>query len=169
MRTDPASSTDEASLEPGVWRRAEADAQATSVGRNVLINLNTVTLTHPPQVTVVVPTRTAENGLGRVLDQLGPMVAQLRAEIIFVVDGHNGSFDSLVSTARTCPVPVRALCRRRGPRRGDRSSAVIEGARYARGAWVLVLNAGQQHPPAVAAVLAEVAMRHDADIVVGTR
>jgi hypothetical protein len=50
-------------------------------------------------VTVVVPTRTAENGLGRVLDQLGPMVAQLRAEIIFVVDGHNGSFDSLVTTA----------------------------------------------------------------------
>jgi putative flippase GtrA len=169
MRTDPASSTDEASLEPEVWRRAEADAQARSVGRNVLINLNAVTLTRPPQVTVIVPTRTAENGLGRVLDQLGPVVAQLRAEIIFVVDGHNGSFDSLMTTARTCPVPVRALCRRRGPRRGDRSSAVIEGARHARGAWVLVLNAGQQHPPAVAAVLAEVAMRHDADIVVGTR
>ena len=157
MRTDRASSTDEASPEPGFWRRAEADADTISVGRDVLISLNAVRLSHQPQVTVIVPTRTVENGLGRVLDQLGPMVARLGAEIIFVVDGHNGSFDSLVTTARTCPVPVRALCRRRGPRPGDRSSAVLEGARHARGTWVLVLNAGPQHPPAVAAVLAEAA------------
>ncbi len=165
MRIDPAAPADAASPEPGL----APPANAIGTGRNVLLSLNNCTLSRAPSVTVVIPTRTAEDGLGQVLDELGPIIAPLGAEIIFVVDGHNGSFDSLVGTALTCPVPVRAVCRRRGPRRGDRSSAVIEGARHARGAWVLVLNAGMQHPPEAAGVLAGTAIRHDADIVVATR
>jgi dolichol-phosphate mannosyltransferase len=34
---------------------------------------------------------------------------------------------------------------------------------------VLVMNAGPQHPPEAAATLANVALRHDAYIVIGTR
>ena len=168
MRTDPAATTGAVSLEPG-RSGSRAAGQGTSSGRNVLVTLNNAKLSRPPSVTVIVPTRNTEEGLRQVLDQLCPVIAPLGAEIIFVVDGHNGSFDSLVTSALTCPMPVRAVCRRRGPRRGDRSSAIIEGARHARGAWVLVLNADLQHPPEAAAVLARTAMRHDADIVVGTR
>ncbi|HUZ34701.1 MAG TPA: glycosyltransferase [Streptosporangiaceae bacterium] len=168
MRTDPAATTGAVSLEPG-RSGSRAAGQGTTSGRNVLVTLNNAQLSRPPSVTVIVPTRNTEEGLRQVLDQLCPVIAPLGAEIIFVVDGHNGSFDSLVTSALTCPMPVRAVCRRRGPRRGDRSSAIIEGARHARGAWVLVLNAGLQHPPEAAAVLARTAMRHDADIVVGTR
>ena len=68
-----------------------------------------------------------------------------------------------------CPVPVRLLHRRPGSRKGGLSSAVIAGARHARGDWVLVMDADLQHPPETAAVLASTAMRHDCDIVVGTR
>jgi dolichol-phosphate mannosyltransferase len=168
MRTDPAATTGAVSLEPGPAGHRSA-SEGTTSGRNVLVTLNNARLSRPPSVTVIVPTRNTEEGLRQVLDQLCPVITPLGAEIIFVVDGHNGSFDSLVTSALTCPLPVRAVCRRRGPRRGDRSSAIIEGARHAHGAWVLVLNAGLQHPPEAAAVLARTAMRHDADIVVGTR
>ena len=46
---------------------------------------------------------------------------------------------------------------------------MIAGAQRARGEWVLVMDADLQHPPETAAGLAKVAMRHDVDIVIGTR
>ena len=66
------------------------------------------------------------------------------------------------------PGPAAAPVGRRF-RKGGLSSAVIAGARHARGDWVLVMDADLQHPPETAAVLASTAMRHDSDIVVGTR
>src|SRR6185312_5693689 len=71
--------------------------------------------------------------------------------------------------AGTCPVPVRLLHRPPGSRKGGLGGAVIAGARQARGEWVLVMDADLQHPPETAAVLASTAMRHDCDIVVGSR
>jgi putative flippase GtrA len=147
----------------------EAVSAATGTSRKALTELNNAKLANTPKVTVIIPTRTAEDGFTHMLGRLGPVLAQLGAEIIVVVDGHHRSFGTLMASAITCPIPVYAVCGRRGRRWADRSSAVIEGARQANGAWILVLNAGLQIPPEAAAVLAGTAMRHDADIVVGTR
>jgi dolichol-phosphate mannosyltransferase len=94
---------------------------------------------------------------------------RLDAEILVVDDSDDGTEAALAASASTCRVPVRLLHRPPGSRKGGLSGAVIAGARHARGTWVLVMDGDLQHPPEVAAVLADTAMRHDCDIVVGTR
>jgi glycosyltransferase involved in cell wall biosynthesis len=122
-----------------------------------------------PRLTVVVPTRNEEHNVGPLLERLGPALAPLQAEVVFVDDSDDHTPSALAASAGTCPVPVRLLQRPPGSRKGGLSGAVIAGARHARGAWVLVMDADLQHPPETAAVLADTAMRHDCDIVVGTR
>src|SRR5262249_37148549 len=68
-----------------------------------------------------------------------------------------------------CPLPVWLLHRAADAREGGLASAVTAGMRAARGDWVLVMDADLQHPPEVAAAVAGTAMRHDVDIVIGTR
>ena len=122
-----------------------------------------------PRLSVVVATRNERPNIEPLLARLGPAVAPLRAEIIVVDDSDDGTPEALAERAGTCPVPVRLLHRSPGARRGGLGSAVIAGARHARGEWVLVMDGDLQHPPEAAAVLARTAMRHDSDIVVGTR
>jgi glycosyltransferase involved in cell wall biosynthesis len=122
-----------------------------------------------PKLTVILPTRNEKHSIEPLLARLGPAVAPLGAELIFVDDSDDETPDVLADKALTCPVPVRLLRRPPGSRKGGLSSAVIAGARHARGDWVLVMDADLQHPPETAAVLASTAMRHDCDIVVGTR
>jgi glycosyltransferase involved in cell wall biosynthesis len=66
-------------------------------------------------------------------------------------------------------VPVRLLHRQPHCRSGRLGGAVIEGARRARGEWILVMDADLQHPPEVAAVLAEAALQGGPDVLVATR
>ncbi|HEX9358420.1 MAG TPA: glycosyltransferase [Streptosporangiaceae bacterium] len=120
-------------------------------------------------LTVVVPLRNEERNVEVLLDGLCPAVAPLHAEIIVVDDSDDATPDTLALHARSRTVPVRLLHRRPDSRKGGLSSAVIAGARHARGDWVLVMDGDLQHPPETAAVLASTAMRHDSDIVVGTR
>ena len=122
-----------------------------------------------PALTVVVPTRDEKDTIELLLARLGPAVAPLNAELLIVDDSDDGTPDLLAEAARTCPVPVRLLHRPPGSRKGSLAGAVITGTRHARGEWVLVMDADLQHPPETAAVLASTAMRHDCDIVVGTR
>jgi dolichol-phosphate mannosyltransferase len=122
-----------------------------------------------PRLTVVVPTRNEEGNVGPLLKRLGPALVRLQAEIIIVDDSDDRTQAVLAVCATTCQVPVRLISRSPGSRKGGLSGAVITGARHARGAWVLVMDADLQHPPETAAVLADTAMRHDCDIVVGTR
>jgi glycosyltransferase involved in cell wall biosynthesis len=122
-----------------------------------------------PKLTVIVPTRDEKDTIGLLLGRLGPAVAPLNAEVIVVDDSDDETPDVLAGHAGTCGVPVRLLHRPPGSRKGGLSGAVIAGARHARGDWVLVMDADLQHPPEIAAVLASTAMRHECDIVVGTR
>jgi glycosyltransferase involved in cell wall biosynthesis len=118
---------------------------------------------------VVVPTRNEEQNVSPLLQRLGPALATLNAEIIVVDDSGDGTSATLAASAETCPVLVRLLHRPPGLRKGGLSSAVITGARLARGDKVLVMDADLQHPPETAIVLADTAMRRDCDVVVGTR
>jgi putative flippase GtrA len=136
---------------------------------DVLVDLNHAGSGGTPALTVVVPTRDEKDAIELLLARLGPAVAPLNAELVIVDDSDDGTPDLLAEAAGTCPVPVRLLHRPPGSRKGGLGGAVITGARHARGEWVLVMDADLQHPPETAAVLASTAMRHDCDIVVGTR
>src|SRR6266700_7258416 len=135
----------------------------------VLADLSFASNGETPNMTVIVPTRNEKDSIELLLARLGPAVAPLGAELIVVDDSDDETPDVLAEVAGTCPVPVRLLHRPPGSRKGGLGGAVIAGARHARGEWVLVMDADLQHPPETAAVLASTAMRHDCDIVVGTR
>src|SRR5947207_6207723 len=134
-----------------------------------LVDLGLASNGETPKLTVILPTRDEKDSIELLLARLGPAVAPLGAELVFVDDSDDGTPEVLAEAAGTCPVPVRLLHRPPGSRKGGLGSAVIAGARHARGEWVLVMDADLQHPPETAAVLASTAMRHDCDIVVGTR
>ncbi len=122
-----------------------------------------------PALTVIVPTRNEMPNIEPLLDRLGSAVAPLDAEIIIADDSDDQTPDEVTDLAASCLVRLRLLHRGPGSRKGGLSSAVVEAARHARGDWVLVMDADLQHPPETAALLARTAMRHDCDIVVGTR
>ncbi|MEU6067640.1 glycosyltransferase [Streptomyces sp. NPDC047082] len=122
-----------------------------------------------PRLTVLVPTRDEQESIPLLLNRLGPAVATLGAEILFVDDSDDGTVDEIAAVAPASPVPVRLLHRPQGLRGGGLSGAVVAGTRAARGAWVLVMDADLQHPPQAAALLARTAMREGVDIAVGTR
>jgi dolichol-phosphate mannosyltransferase len=139
------------------------------VSHGVPVDLNGITLGARPHLTVIVPTRNEEQNVALLLERLGPAVEPLGAEIIFVDDSKDGTPEALAVSALACPVPVRLLRRSRRGRRGGLGSAVVTGARHARGTWVLVMDGDLQHPPESAALLASTAVRHGSDIVVATR
>ncbi|MEV0809079.1 glycosyltransferase [Micromonospora sp. NPDC050200] len=121
------------------------------------------------RLSVIVPTRNEAENIPALLSRLGPAVAPLGAEIIVVDDSDDGTPAVLARHAATAPVAVRLLHRPPTARAGGLSGAVVLAARHARGEWVLVMDADLQHPPESAAMLAGIAMRHDVDLVIGTR
>jgi len=62
-----------------------------------------------PKLTVILPTRNEKHSIELLLARLGPAVAPLDAELIFVDDSDDDTPDVLAEAARTCPVPVRLL------------------------------------------------------------
>lgn len=144
-------------------------AQEALLVPDVLVDVNSLTDVTEPALTVVIPTRNERHNIEGLLARLEPAVAPLGAELIIVDDSDDDTPLVVAQQARTCAIPVRLLHRSAGNQKGGLGSAVIAGARQARGEWVLVMDADLQHPPETAAVLASAAMRHDSDIVVGTR
>jgi putative flippase GtrA len=124
---------------------------------------------HPPTLTVLIPTRNEAANIATLFDRLGTALASLSAEILVVDDSDDDTPAVVLARADECAVPVRLLHRLPSERKGGLGGAVAAGARHARGVWVMVMDGDLQHPPESAAALAEIAMRHDVDIVVGTR
>jgi len=154
---------------PGPLPGAERARTAGAVLPDDPVDLNDAGNQGTPGLTVIVPTRDERAIVEMLLARLGPAVAPLRAELIIVDDSDDETPEALAEVAGACPVPVRLLHRPPGSRKGGLGSAVVAGARHARADWVLVMDADLQHPPETAAVLASTAMRHDCDIVVGSR
>jgi dolichol-phosphate mannosyltransferase len=152
-----------------IWREEAGLVVTPDARQAAVIDLNSGPAGHLVNLTVVVPTRNEAESVATLLEGLGPAVEPLGAEIIFVDDSDDDTPGALADCARAYSVPTRLLHRVPGGRTGGLSGAVIAGARQARGAWILVMDADLQHPPESAAALASTAIRHDADIVVGTR
>jgi dolichol-phosphate mannosyltransferase len=125
--------------------------------------------TSPPRLTVLVPTRNEADNVRPLLNGLSSAMAAMSLEIVIVDDSTDDTPSVVEASALECAVPVRLLHRSPRQRKGGLSGAVVAGARIARGDWVLVMDADLQHPPTAAAALAMTAMRHDVDVVIGTR
>jgi glycosyltransferase involved in cell wall biosynthesis len=140
-----------------------------SLSTSPCTDLNGPPGTTTPQLTVVVPTRNDQEVIPLLLQSLGDAFLRLPVEVLFVDDSDDDTPATAAAHAALCPRRVRMLHRAPGERSAGLGGAVIAGARQARGAWVLVMDADLQHPPEAAAAIARTALGHDADIVVGTR
>ncbi|MFI6821597.1 glycosyltransferase [Micromonospora sp. NPDC050187] len=146
-----------------------ATSQTPDSSAAVPQDLGTPVGDRPPRLSVVVPTRDEAENVPLLIDRLVPLVAPLGAEILVVDDSDDDTPAVLARAALDAPLPVRLLHRPAHGRTGGLSGAVLLGAEHARGDWILVMDADLQHPPTTAAMLAAVAMRHDVDVVIGTR
>ncbi len=133
------------------------------------VPLNAPASAPPPRLTVLVPTRDEAATVPLLLARLDPALAELPAEILVVDDSDDDTAVTAARHAGSCRTPVRLLHRPAGFRVGGLGGAVLAGARQARGDWVLVMDADLQHPPEAAARLGRIALRHDVDVVIGTR
>jgi dolichol-phosphate mannosyltransferase len=100
------------------------------------------------------------------LGRLAIAFTDLDAEILVVDDDLR---DAQPSAPPEFAVPVRVVHRPPGQRRTGLGGAVLAAGRHARGEWILVVDASLQPSAPAAAALARTAIRHDVDIVVGTR
>jgi dolichol-phosphate mannosyltransferase len=119
-----------------------------------------------PRLSVVVPDRGGILYRSGLLDRLVAAFASLDAEILVVADG---AADGAPALPPERGVPLTVVHRPPGQRRGGLGGAVMAGGRHARGDWIVVIDASLQPSATAAAALARTAIRHDVDIVVGTR
>ncbi|HZI74079.1 MAG TPA: hypothetical protein VFD73_08675, partial [Gemmatimonadales bacterium] len=73
---------------------------------DVAADLNQAGHGENPRLTVIVPTRDERHGIELLMERLGPAVAPLDAELIFVDDSDDGTPDVLAEQAAACPVPI---------------------------------------------------------------
>lgn len=122
-----------------------------------------------PRLSVVVPVRNEAHNMAPLLSRLDAALAGVDAELLITDDSDDATVAAIEEAAAGCALPVRVLERAPDQRHGGLSGAVIAAARHARGDWVMVMDGDLQHPPEAAAGLAAAALRHDSDIVIGTR
>jgi len=128
------------------------------------------TSTSKPLVTIVVPTYNEAENIGRLIREITKSMEN---------SGYKDNFEILVvdddSPDGTC-LEVRRLaekdrrirCLLRRNKKGL-ATAILRGIHWARGEYVVVMDADFQHPPEVVPKLVETAIRTGADIVVASR
>ena len=120
-----------------------------------------------PQVCVLVPTRNEAGNIAALLDRLGPAVAQLDGEVLFVDDSDDDTPSVIAAVRHKTAAPVRLLHRDLDERSGGLGGAVQAGLATVRAPWTVVMDGDLQHPPERVAAL--VAARDGADLVVASR
>lgn len=119
-----------------------------------------------PDLTLVVPTFNERANIAPLLAEIDRALAGLAWEALFVDNSTDGT-DAVVAALAARDPRVRLL--RREDNRGDLAGAVVEGLAAARGAYVCVLDADLQHPPAKIPDLLAEARRTGADAVIASR
>ena len=122
-----------------------------------------------PLLTVVIPTYNEAENIGRLIDRLVEVLessGNSNFEILVVDDNSPDGTCLVVREKALSDRRIRCLLRRRN--RGL-ASAIVRGIAWARGDYVIVMDADFQHPPEIVPKLLEEALRSGADIVVATR
>jgi dolichol-phosphate mannosyltransferase len=121
-----------------------------------------------PGVCVLVPTRNEAGNVGPLVARLGPVLAGLGGEVLFVDDSDDHTPAAVAAAARVAAVPVRLVHRARAQRTGGLGGAVQQGLAAATARWTVVMDGDLQHPPERVPDLIAAAER-GADLVVATR
>lgn len=138
-----------------------------------------------PWFTVIIPTRDNESTVGPLLSRLAAAVGNAVVEVLFVDDSRDGTLRAIRNAAYSSGFAVRLLHRfsdHRFPEHRDsnhrtpdlrtpdhRGGAVVEGLRWARGPWAVVLDGDLQHPPEIVASLVAIGVTSELDLVAGSR
>ena len=130
--------------------------------------LNMIAGQDRPRACVLVPTRNEAGNVGPLLARLGPVLAGLGGEVLFVDDSDDHTPAAVAAAASAAAVPVRLLHRAPAERTGGLGGAVQQGLAAATARWTVVMDGDLQHPPERVADLIAAAGRA-ADLVVATR
>ena len=148
---------------------AEAVAMMGPSGSGKSTLLNTIAgLDQAPRVCVLVPTRNEAGNVGSLVARLGPVLAGLGGEVLFVDDSDDHTPAAVATAASAAAVPVGLLHRAPSERTGGLGGAVQEGLATVTARWTVVMDGDLQHPPERIPELIAAAER-GADLVLATR
>lgn len=118
------------------------------------------------ELSVVVPVHDEEANLPSLWAELRPVLdgLDLSAEVIFVDDGSRDGSAAILDELRASDPRIRVVDH---DRNHGLTAALDTGFRHARGAWIGMLDADLQNPPAELTKL--LAKRTEADMVIGWR
>jgi len=119
-----------------------------------------------PSLSVIVPTLNEAENIEGIIGKILAGGATLEMEIIVVDDGSRDETQAIVRRLSES-LPVRLLAREK-PKDGL-AGAVLAGARAARAAVVLVIDADGSHPPEKIPEVALPVIRGERDMVIGSR
>ena len=130
------------------------------------------TVTGPPAVSVVIPTKNEAANVEPLVDALTRALDGIRTEVLFVDDSDDDTSSRIRDVAMVWTNPdfeIRLLQRIGHQRTGGLSGAVLEGIAAARSQWVCVMDGDLQHPPEVIVELLTAAADGDAGLVIASR
>src|SRR6476659_1652976 len=122
-----------------------------------------------PWFTVIIPTRNEAGNIEPLLTRLTGGLGEAVVEVLFVDDSTDGTDQVIRDVGLRSGQAVRLIHRPDGQRKAGLSGAVVEGLRYARGTWAVVMDGDLQHPPELVARMVAVGQSRGLDLVVGSR
>ena len=117
-------------------------------------------------LSLVIPTFNERLNVSPLLGEIETALAGLSWEVVFADDSMDGTDELIAHLARRDP---RVRLRHRTANLGGLAGAVVEGVEAARGAYLCVLDADLQHPPAAIPAMLAAARNRSADIVIASR